>query len=305
MVKMRRAVTLLITLSIIAAMLAMLGIVFKFLETARSQAEVKASLIQGNLLFTDARAAIRRLQGKKPKNGTYTTLYTTPLAIASENGEFGAMVHCSPIADRPNIAWLGMDGRRNRQGHFELAEKIYEALTDKAGLKNPSLLQDKILESLKEKKRTQFNILTNINKKKGTISLREFQSILDAYRYEADDTKAYELPWKTYFAFGDDLGKIDSNFIRPEVLAVIFDIDIRLIQGEDGFKMGDSLKKFLDDNGLDTTLYEQKPPREVFAKKQPVDAMRCAVNYGFREGQYAFAFDFINKRVENLDFAGH
>jgi len=305
MVKMRRAVTLLITLSIIAAMLAMLGIVFKFLETARSQAEVKASLIQGNLLFTDARAAIRRLQGKKPKNGTYTTLYTTPLAIASENGEFGAMVHCSPIADRPNIAWLGMDGRRNRQGHFELAEKIYESLTDKAGLKNPSLLQDKILESLKEKKRAQFNILTNINKKKGTISLREFQSILDAYRYEADDTKAYEIPWKTYFAFGDDLGKIDSNFIRPEVLAVIFDIDIRLIQGEDGFKMGDSLKKFLDDNGLDTTLYEQKPPREVFAKKQPVDAMRCTVNYGFREGQYAFAFDFINKRVENLDFAGH
>jgi len=305
MVKMRRGVTLFITLSIIAAMLAMLGLVFAYLEDARSQAEVKASLIQGNILFADARSAIRRLLGKTPKNGTYTTFYTIPLAIAAQDGEFGAMVHCSPIADRPNIAWLGMDGRRNRQGHFEIAEKIFEFLTDKTGLKDPTLLHDKIIDALKSSKQIRFNILTNINKKKGTITLREFQSILDAYRYEADDPKVHDIPWRTYFAFGHDLGKIDSNFIRPEVLSVIFDIDLRLIQGEDGFKMGDSLQKFLDENGLDTSLYEQKPPREVFAKKQPVDAMRCTVNYGFRDGQYALAFDYINKRVENLDFAGH
>ena len=305
MVKMRRGVTLFITLSIIAAMLGLLGIVFTYLETARSQAEVKASLIQGNLLYTDAKSAIRRLLGKTPKNGTYKTFYTTPLAIAAENGEFGAMVHCSPIADRPNIAWLGMDGHRNRQAHFEIAEKLFEALTDKANLKDPALLQDKLLEALKHTKQMRFNILSNINKKKGTISLREFQSILDAYRYEADDPRVDTIPWKTYFAFGTDLGKIDSNFIRPEVLAEIFDIDLRLIQGQDGFAMGDSLKRFLDNNGLDTAWYDLKPPREVFAKKQPVDAMQCSVNYGFRDGQYAFRFNYINKRVDHFEFLGH
>jgi len=302
---MRSGVTLFITLSIIAAMLALLGVVFKYLETARTEAEVKASLIQGNLLYADARSAIRRLLGKTPKNSTYKTFYTTPLAIASQNGEFGAMIHCGPIADRPNIAWMGYDGDRNHQGHFEIAEKIFDKLTDDANLRNPASLHQKILDALKRKRIMRFNILSNINKKKGTISLREFQSILDEYRYEENDDKVDSVPWQTYFAFGENLGKIDSNFIRPEVLAVIFDIDLRLIQGQDGFEMGDSLKKFLEENGLDTTLYEQKPPQEIFAKQTPIDAMACTVNYGFREGQYAFRFGYIKKRVVNFEFFGH
>jgi hypothetical protein len=302
---MRRGVTLFITLATIASMLALIGIVFKYLETARSQAEIKASLIQGNLLYSDIRTSIRRLLGKTPKNNTYKTFYTTPLAISSENGEFGAMVHCSPLADRPNIAWLGYDGNRKRQNHFEIAEKIYDMLVSSANLRNPSGLHDMIVEALKRKKIIQFNILSNINKKKGTISLREFQSILDSYRYEEDDNKVYSISWQTYFAFGTDMGKLDSNFIRPEVLSTVFDIDMQLIQDENGFAMGDSLKKFLDENGLDLSLYRLKPPKEVFAKKAPVDAMQCAINYSFREGQYGFHFDYINKKVENFEFTGH
>ncbi len=302
---MRRGVTLFITLAIIAAMLGLLGIVFKYLETAREEAEIKASLIQGNILYADVRSAIRRLLGKKLKTSTYKTFYTTPLAIASQNGEFGAMVHCSPLAGKPNIAWLGYDGDRKHQSHFEIAEKIYDMLISKANLKNPAALHDKIVDALKQKKLKRFNILSNINKKKGTISLREFRSILDSYRYEEDDDKVYSIAWQTYFAFGTDMERIDSDFIAPEVLAEIFDIDLRLVQGEDGFAMGDSLKRFLDENGLDTTIYEQKPPKEVFAKKHPVDAMRCSVNYGFREGQYGFGFDYIDKKVENFEFSGY
>ncbi len=302
---MRNGVTLFITLSIIASMLALLGVVFKYLETARSEAEVKASLIQGNILYADVRTAIRSHLGKTPKNSTYTTLYNTPLAIAAVNGEFGAMIHCSPIADRPNIAWLGYDGNRNHQGHFEIAEKIFDKLTDDANLKNPSALHQMILDALKQKKQKRFNILSNINKKSGTIALREFQSILDTYRFKEEDERVYTVPWKTYFAFGENLDRLDSNFIRPEVLAVVFDIDLRLIQGQDGFAMGDSLKQFLADNGLDLSLYMQKPPREIFAKKIPIDAMQCMVNYAFRDGQYAFHFDYIKKRVVNFEFSGY
>jgi hypothetical protein len=310
---MRSGVTLFITLSIIAAMLALLGVVFKYLETARSEAEIKASLIQANVLYADARSAIRRLLGKTPKNSTYTTFYTTPLAIASQTGEFSAMIHCSPLADRPNIAWLGFDGDPNHQRHFDVAEKIYDALVNRANLRNPANLHRKITDALRQQKEMRFNILSNINKKKGTITLHEFQTILDAYRYESDDDKVYSIPWQTYFAFGNDMKKVDSNFIRPEVLALVFDIDLRLVQGQDGFEMGDSLKKFLEENGLDTSLYDwQWKPRknsndviEVFAKKHPVDAMVCTVHYGFRDGQYAFRFDYINKKVVNFEFSGH
>jgi hypothetical protein len=306
---MRKGVTLFITLSIIAAMLAVLGVVFTFLGNARTQAEVKASLIQSNLLYTDIKSTLRLLT-RKPSVGKYTTLYDTPVAVATRSGEFNVMFHCSPIADRPNIAWLAMDGQRNRQYHFELAEKIFDALVQKANVRDPSLLHQKIVDALKRKKRMRFNILSNINKKKGTISQREFHSILDTYRYEADDDRADGIAWEDYFAFGDDMGKIDSSFIRPEVLALVFDIDLRLVQGDDGFKRGDSLKDFLEENGLDLTLYNWKKQVggkviELFAKKAPVDAMRCLVSYEFRDGQYAFRFDFIEKKAVNFEFVGH
>jgi len=303
--KMRSGVTLFITLSIIAAMLAMLGVVFKYLETARAEAQVKASLIQANLLFADIRGPLRRLLGKTPKTSTYKTFYTTPLAIATQNGEFGTMITCSPIADRPNIRWLAYDGDAAHQAHFEIAEKIFDKITDDAHLQNPSDLHQRIVDALKRKRLMRFNILSNINKKEGTISLREFQSILDAYRYDSDDAKVYSVPWQTYFAFGENLDRLDSSFIRPEVLSVVFDIDLRLIQGQDGFKMGDDLGKFLEENGLDMTEYNLKPPREVFAKKKPIDAMQCNVNYSFHDGQSAFRFDYIKKRVVNFAFFGH
>ena len=286
-------------------MLGLVGIVFHFLETARAKAEVKASLIQANLLYSDTKSALRRLLGKTPKNSTYTTFYNTPLPVASTNGEFGVMVHCSPIANRPNIAWLALDGNSKLQAHFEIAQKVYDFLVDKADPKNPTLLYDKILAALKNTHALQNNILSNINKKKGTIAYREFQAVLRAYRYEADDAKVLTIPWRTYFAFGSDQKRIDSNFIAPEALSVIFDIDLQLIQGQDGFTMGSSLKDFLETNGLDTAWFELSGSREVFVKKHPVDAMRCTVNYGFRDGQYAFWFDYIHKKVEGFEFLGH
>jgi hypothetical protein len=304
MVKMRRGVTLFITLAIISAMLGVIGIVFSYLESARAKAEFKASLIQGNLLFADTKTALRRLLGKTPKTSTYKLFYDTPLPVAALNGEFGILVHCAPLADRPNIAWLGQENDAKHEAHYAIADKLFEHLLQKTSLKNPTLLRDMLIDALKSRRLKRFNILSNINKKKGTITYREFQAILDDYRFEADDDRVYTIPWKNYFVFGTDLKRIDSSFIRPEVLATVFDIDLQLVQGSDGFAMGDDLKAFLEENGLDTEWYDLNGTREVFAKKHPVDAMRCTVNYGFREGQYAFAFDYINKRVENFEYLG-
>jgi hypothetical protein len=301
---MRRGVTLFVTLAIIAAMLGLIGIVFGYLESARSKAEFKASLIQGNLLFADTKTALRRLLGKTPKTSTYKLFYDTPLPVAALNGEFGILVHCSPLADRPNIAWLGMENDRKHQAHYEIADKIFEHLLQGVNLKNPTLLRDMIVDALAQKRVKRFNILSNINKKKGTITYREFQEILDDYRFEADDDQVYAIGWKSYFVFGTDLKQLDSSFVRPEVLSVLFDIDLQLIQGSDGFAMGDDLKPFLDANGLDTQWYDLNGTQAVFAKNRPVDAMRCTVNYGFREGQYTFAFDYINKRVEHFEYLG-
>jgi len=99
--------------------------------------------------------------------------------------------------------------------------------------------------------------------------------------------------------------RIDSDFIAPEVLSAIFDIDLRLVQGNDGFERGDSLKNYLEENGLDMQLYNLKPPKEIFAKKHQIDAMSCSMGYSFRDGRYSFGFDYINKRVENFEFSGN
>jgi len=85
-------------------------------------------------------------------SSTYKTFYDTPLAISTNNGEFGAMIHCSPLADRPNISWLRYDGDKKHQAHYEIAAKIYDAITSKANIKNPSGLYDKIVDAIKSSK---------------------------------------------------------------------------------------------------------------------------------------------------------
>jgi len=292
---MRPAITLLITLSVIATMIALMGVMFKYLDVARGKAEVKASMIQANLLSADMGQMLRQILGKKPSKSTMKTLFETPLGLSAQSGEFAMTISCNPLANRVNITWLGLEGVGKKQKAFSLAQSLFEMLTDQVNLRDAALLREKILAELKQTNSMVFGESSRINKKKGIISFKKFQEILDDYRYEADDTRIYRIPWQKYFSFGISEQKIDGDFISPELLAFLYDVEIDVVQED--FEMG-ALDHFLTEIGETKATYKW-----LFSKpKKALPIAQCKASYRFRKGSYSFQFNYVDRRIEGFEF---
>lgn len=289
---MRSAVTLLITLSVIATMTALMGVMFKYLDTTRAKAEIKASMIQANLLNADIAQLLRQILGKKPSKGTMQTLFETPLALSAESGEFSMGVSCQPLASRVNISWLGLEESK-KQKEFSLANSIFEMLADRVNLRDAQILREKIIVALTESHSTTFGVAGRINKKKGIISFKIFQQILDDYRYEADDKRIYRIPWQKYFSFGISEQKIDGDFVSPELLAFLYDVDLSVVR--ENYEWG-ALNAFLSDIGESRNTYKW-----LFSDKALAIA-RCRASYSFRKGSYGFVFNYMDRRVDGFEF---
>ena len=292
---MRPAITLLITLSVIATMIALMGVMFKYLDVARDKAEVKASMIQANLLSADVAQFLRQILGKKPSRSTMQTLFETPLGLSVENGEFGLGISCEPLANRVNIAWLGLENMAKEQKAYSLTSSLFETLTDKANLRDSALLKEKIVAALKSGSSHTFGIPSRINEKKGIITFKKFQELLDDYRFETDDTRVYSIPWQRYFSFGITEQKIDGDFASPELLAFLYDVELNVVR--ENYQLG-ALNSFLTEIGESRGAYTW-----LFSKKAMAVA-RCKASYTFRKGNYGFVFNYMHGKVEGFEFFG-
>ncbi len=292
---MRSAITLLITLSVIATMIALMGVMFKYLDVARGKAEVKAAMIQANLLSTDVSRFLRQILGKRPSKNTMKTLFETPLSLNAESGEFSMGISCKPLADRINIAWLGLgDGAKNQQA-YALASSIFDMLTDKVNLRDAGLLKEKIAAALKSGSGSTFGIPSRINRKKGIITFKKFQELLDDYRFETDDNRVYGIPWQRYFGFGTHEKKVDGDFISPALLALLYDVDPNVVQED--YTLGEL-------NGFLAEIGESRDTYKWLFSKNTLAVAQCRGSYTFRKGSYSFTFNYIHGKVEGFEFSG-
>jgi hypothetical protein len=276
-------------------MIALMGVMFKYLDVARDKAEVKASMIQANLLSADMGQMLRQILGKKPSKSTMKTLFETPLGLSAQSGEFAMTIACSPLANRVNITWLGLEGVGKKQKAFSLAQSLFEMLTDRVNLRDTALLREKILAEIKQTNSMVFGVSSRINKKKGIISFKKFQEILDDYRYEADDIRVYRIPWQKYFSFGISEQKIDGDFISSELLAFLYNVEINVVQED--FEMGE-LDNFLSEIGESRATYKW-----LFSEpKRPLPIAQCKASYRFRKGSYSFRFNYVDRRIEGFEF---
>jgi len=299
--KMRRGITLLITLSVIATMIALMGVMFKYLDVARGKAEVKASMIQANLLSADIGRFLRQILGKSPSKNRMQTLFETPLALSTLNGEFSLSISCKPLANRITIGWLGLGEESKNARAYTLASALFDTLSEHANLRDASLLKEKIAAALKGEGGMVAGQPSRINEKKGIITFKKFQEILDTYRYEADDPRVYSIPWQRYFSFGIKQQRIDGDFISPELLAFLYDVEINVVRED--FEMG-ALDSFLSNigesrktGGYDAFLFADS--------KKALPIAQCSARYRFRKGNYGFAFNYINGRIEGFEFSGN
>ncbi len=293
MLRKRRGVTLLVTLAIIAAMLGLVGILFGYLQQARSQASFKAAYIQADLLREDITSFLKGSLKPNPSQQTLQLFYSTPLPIYEEKGEFGMTAHCSALFNRIPLVWLDGKWDPKHPRRSILARKLFDRLSQQAELKEPERLLAMILSALRGKT-TRFGIDRWLQGKKDKISLHTFHRLLEDYRFAADDPNVYKVEWEDYFlveAIDPVPEKIDREFLTPPLVAYLFDQDPALVKEE--YRSG-NLSEFLASVGEDGERYAW-----LFEKNSPA-AMECEAIYQFREGTYRLKFDYIAGRIENF-----
>jgi len=294
MVKKRPAITLFITLAVIVAMLALLGITFGYLADARKKAQDKAALIEANLIYADVSNAVSRFVGKKPSIGTLKNIYNIPITIKESKGPFNLLAACAPAHSAVPITWISAKGGAKDESRVNIASLILDDIGLKYRLKDTERLKSLISDALDSRQVTDFGKEARLKKRKNYLGWVEFKKILDDYRLKEDDPNIYKVNWKHYFAFGEGFKEIDGNFLSSKLVSIIFGIDEKIV--EEDFKSG-HLKAFLQENGADMQLYNS----DIFAHKAVV-AMECSATYTFGKGNYSLKFKYIDGKVEDFEF---
>ena len=290
---MRPAITLFITLAIVAAMIALVGITFSYLTEARTKAQDKSALIEANLIYADVSAAVEKFVGKKPSRSTLQNIYKIPINIQEQKGPFSLIAACAPARAAVPITWFKTKGGAKAQDRLDIASRVLEAVSLKYRIKDAQKLQELISRALDSKYENYFGYEGRLYSRNNYLSWSKFKAILNTYALSEDDDTVYKVNWKQYFSFGEGYNQIDGDFLSANLIEVIFGIDRQIAQED--FK--NNLKKFLYDNGADMALYNSK----LFAKEAVV-AMQCSASYTFGKGNYSLKFKYINGKVEDFEF---
>ena len=292
--KMRPAITLFITLAVIAAMLALMGVIFSYLGEARSKAEDKVALIEANLLYADVVKALNKYVGKKPTVGTLKNIYDIPISVREKKGPFNILAACTPAHAAVPITWLSTRGGAKRERQNSLANLVFDEVALEYRFKDANRLKDMLIASIDSREVVNFGQKGRLQRQRDYFSWSDFRKVLDSYAMKEGDSKVYSVNWNYYYSFGKEYSAIDGNFLSSKLISIIFGIDEQIVNED--FKSG-HLKAFLEENGADMELY--KTP--LFAKGAVV-AMQCSVNYSFGKGSYSFRFNYIDGKVEDFEF---
>jgi len=292
--KMRPAITLFITLAVVAAMLALMGVIFSYLEQARSKAEDKVALIEADLLYADVVKAVDKYVGKKPTVGTLKNIYDIPISVREKKGPFNILAACTPAHAAVPITWLSTKGGAKRERQNTLANVVFDDIALHYRLKDANRLREMLVAAIDSKEVVNFGEKGRLKRQENYFSWSDFRKVLDSYAIKEDDNRVYNINWNYYYAFGREYKAIDGNFLSSKLISIIFGIDEQIVNED--FKSG-HLKRFLEENGADMELY--KTP--LFAKG-PVVAMQCSVSYSFGKGSYSFSFNYIDGKVEDFEF---
>ena len=194
----QRGFALLITLSVLAILIGLTGVLLSYFDEVRKDAIVSKALIQGNLYYTDIQKIIKGFKGKKI---LFATLYQMPIPLSSPDGRFNILLVCHPRANGININWLGKENDPKMTEQYKVAHKLFENIVQTYDLEDPGRLEELLLEEMQEDKTFIQKENNRLFQKNGIISLKQFEHILQRYQFETDDQKISQVPWEKYFIF--------------------------------------------------------------------------------------------------------
>ncbi len=288
----RSGFALLITLSVLALIIALTSVLLSYFDEVRKDATTTQALIQGNLYYADIRKTFKNFKKKKT---LYTTLYMMTVPLTSPDGRFSLMLTCRPLANGANINWLGLENDQTMYVAYNATQKVFDMISQTYDLEDAGRLQEMLLEEIGGKEKFVQKEQSRLRQKNGIISYKQFESIINRYQFEVDDQKVGSVPWAKLFAFSPTAKVIDGDYISAELISLLFDIDLATAK-EEWIEGAIELKTFVQNMG---GTYEQK----LFAKDFLAEA-ECEVQYGHADERFRFTFVDIQGEVKDFEFYG-
>jgi len=294
--KHREGFALLITLSVLTVIMALTTVLLSYLDEVREDASKTKALIQANVYYADITKVFNELKDKKT---LFSTLYLAPFPIASEDGRFMMTLACKPLSSAVNINWLGSGSDPEMNEPYVLAQTVFDYLVQEYDLEDGMRLQEMLFEEIVDQESSDEGAYSRFRQKNGIISYQQFAAIVSRYQFEVDDKKASQISWERYFSFSGSSNVVDAEYSSPELIALMFEIDLQSVQEwyEDPAK-GD-LESFITLNGGDFAKRKKVLAGETFLEES-----MCTVSYEIAERPYRFSFEYVQGEAKYFEFYG-
>ena len=297
-IRHRQGFALLITLSVLGIISALTMVLLSYYDKVQQNAANTTALIQADVYYAD----ILETFNKFPKNNKKTLfafLYKKSVPLHTKDGRLNMVLHCKPLASGVNINWLAMEHDEGMQDAFSFAQVIYDMLAQDYNLEDADRLLEMILEEVGGKRKFVKKEYSRLRQKNGIISYKQFSNIVREYQVEVDDPKASQIPWKKYFTFSRSAKRIDAEYSSPELIALLFDIDLQSVKEWYNDPKRSNLQSFVQNNGGD---YSSR--QTIIVGKKFLGESECSVSFKSAGGQYKFRFEYMKGEAKHFEFYG-
>jgi len=287
---LRNGFALLLTLSILSIVIVLTSVLVSYLSKVHNDSADTKALIQANIYYDDIQKVLKKYSSHKTE--LYETLYETPLPIVVPKSDFSLLIKCEPIANGININWIKFATKPKFKKQYRLYREVIDNISMLYNIVDINLLEELILFKIN-------NHNKRLKSKPFILSYSELRDVLFSYISKTKDKSVLKVPWDKYFVFNQtaknpDDNIIDANYMTPELIALVFNLDIAFVN--ENWSKGDNLYTFLSENGVE---YDKK----LFYSKFYLYS-RCFIRYLYMNNNYSFSFDDIQGEVKNFEFFG-
>ncbi len=295
-VKHRQGFALLITLSVLAVIIALTTVLLSYFDEVKQDASDTKALIQADIYYKNITNIFQGIKNKKP---LFSVLYTTALPLQAPEGGFSLQLQCEPLYKGVNINWLGLENSAQKAASVSVAQELFEFIAQEYNIQDPGRLYEMLLEEIGGENRWVQKEQSRLHQKNGIISYKQLSDIVSRYQFEVDDLEIGAVPWQKYFSFSPEADKIDAEYSSPELLAYLFDMDVSTVEEWTSLVERGTLENFVRENGGD---YEKR--KSILAGETFLEAAECSVGYAMADDQYGFKFEYIQGEAKYFEFYG-
>ena len=295
-VKQRRGFALMVTFSVLLIIIALTVVLLSYFKEVQYDAADTTAMIQADVYYADITKVFNRFKKKKT---LFSTLYRFPVPLRSPDGRFAMTLRCQPLSKGANINWLSQEENNAMQEQYGFAQTIFELLAQEYDLEEADRLREMLIEEIGGKKKYVKKEYSRLRQKNGIISYKQFAQIVSRYQLEVDDPKASSVPWQKYFTFSANAKVIDAEYATPELISLLFDIDLQSVKEWHSDPEKGSLESFVNNNGGNYTSKSK-----LIAGKNFLEESQCTVSFKSGKGQYKFRFEYIQGEAKHFEFYG-